>query len=286
MAAASQPQTTPVADEFESAIYSGFVRHRRFTPREHAFDYKLFMLLLKTDEIARLLDRFWQLGSGALSWGRFRRQDYIAPTDLSIDAAVWEKMAEISGQPAEHFHGETFLLCHLRYMGIYFSPLNLYYLKQNGQFTYLLAEVSNTPWNERHYYLLDIDQPEPHAKAFHVSPFNPMNQSYSWRLVPPQPEQGRCLVHIESASGETGEKVFDATLSLQRVALNQAELTRVMLKTPAQTASVVAGIYWQALKLYFKRVPLYRHPGSNNQGPTTSDQHPEKQRISSKEGSL
>lgn len=265
MTADSQPQKPLAKDEFESAIYSGFVRHRRFVPREHAFDYKLFMMLLKTDEISDVLDRFWQLGSGALSWGRFRRRDYIGPANLPIDVAVQNKMAELSGQPAEHFGGETFLLCHLRYMGIYFSPLNLYYLKQNGQFTYLLAEVSNTPWNERHYYLLDVRHPEPHAKAFHVSPFNPMNQNYSWRLIPPQPEQGRCLVHIESASGESGAKVFDATLSLQRVALNQAELTRVMLKSPAQTASVVAGIYWQALKLYLKRVPLYQHPNTNTQ---------------------
>ncbi|GAB5498570.1 MAG: DUF1365 domain-containing protein [Pseudohongiellaceae bacterium] len=264
--------SSKLGNDLESAIYTGFVRHRRFVPRNHSFDNKLFMLLLKTDEIPEVINRFWQLGRGILSWGRFKRQDYIGPTDQPVDVAVRQKMAELADAPIENFSGETFVLCHLRYMGIYFSPLNLYYLKQNGRFTYMLAEVSNTPWNERHYYLLNIDQPEPHAKAFHVSPFNPMSQSYRWRLIPPDPEQARCLVHIESASDDSGEKVFDATLSLQRVPLNQAELTRVLLKTPAQTASVVAGIYWQALKLFIKRVPLY--------------QHPEKQRISSKEGSL
>jgi len=135
------------SDELESAIYSGFVRHRRFAPRDHAFDNKLFMLLLKTDEIPEVLGRFWQLGRGFFSWGRFRRKDYIGPAKLPVDTAVRQKMAELSGEPIDHFNGETYLLCHLRYMGIYFSPLNLYYLKQDGRFTRMLAEVSNTPWN-------------------------------------------------------------------------------------------------------------------------------------------
>lgn len=250
---------------FESAIYQGFVRHRRFTPCRHEFDYPLFMMLLKLDEIPRLLHSFWQLGQGSFSWARFRRADYLGEKDQDLDTAVRDKMAQLSGMSRDQLEGDLFLLCHLRYLGLYFSPLNLYYLRQDGRFRFMLAEVSNTPWNERHYYLVDLNNPASHAKAFHVSPFNPMRQSYDWRIIPPAGQSDQCLVHIAvSNQDENQQKVFDATLSLKRLGLNQALLSRVLLKTPALTASVIVGIYWQALKLFLKKAPIYKHPGRHD----------------------
>lgn len=247
--------------QFESAIYRGFVRHRRHRPRTHAFKYKLFMLWLKVDEIPALLQHLRLLGTSVLSWARFRRQDYIGDPAQSISASVRSRMASISGRQEQEFNGEVFMLCQLRYLGIYFSPLNLYFLRQHGRFTYMLAEVSNTPWNERHYYLIDLAEPGSHAKAFHVSPFNPMQQTYSWRIEPPAANTDSCLVHIDVCSESDGNNtVFDASLSLQRQAMNQAHLWRVLIRHPAQTATIVAGIYWQALKLFLKGLPYFQHP--------------------------
>jgi hypothetical protein len=247
-------------NRFESAIYQGFVRHRRFTPRRHEFKYPLFMLLLKLDELPELQTQLWQLGSRVLSWARFRRGDYLQPERVPLSVAVKQKIAELLPD-VTHIEGDVFLLGQLRYLGLYFSPLNLYFLRQDGHFRYMLAEVSNTPWNERHYYLVDLDDIQPHDKAFHVSPFNPMQQRYHWKIVPPCAEKAKTMLHLESFVRETaGEKVFDATLVLKRKPLNQTELNRVLLKTPMQTASIVMGIYWQALKLLIKRVPLYAHP--------------------------
>lgn len=249
------------AVELESAIYSGLVRHRRFTPTQHEFDYPLFMLLLKVDELPVLLRRFWQLGSSPWRWGRFRRADYLGDPQTPLDTAVKEKLAALSGEPLARLEGDVFMLAQLRYLGLYFSPLNLYYLRQDGRFRYMLAEVSNTPWNERHYYLVDLLNPQPHGKTFHVSPFNPMNQDYRWRIIPPDPERGKCLVHIQGSPGGKGDTpVFDAALMLERRPLNREELRRVLLKTPVQTLSILWGIYWQALRLFLKRTPLYRHP--------------------------
>ena len=255
--------THDIDSPFESAIYKGFVRHRRFAPTRHEFDYPLFMLWLKADEIPALLKSFWQLGSNRLRWARFRRQDYVGNPSLDLTTAVKQKIAEELGTPNAELKGEVYLLGHLRYFGLYFSPLNLYYLKQAGEFRYMLAEVSNTPWNERHYYLIDLRNIQPHAKAFHVSPFNPMEQTYNWHITPPSELHNKCLVSIQSTpvNGGASGKVFDATMSLRRIPLNQTQLTRVLLKTPAQTASMVLGIYWQALRLFLKRTPLYRHPG-------------------------
>jgi uncharacterized protein len=248
--------------EFESAIYKGSVRHRRFTPKQHGFEYPLFMLLLKADEIPRLLRSFWQLGSGPLRWARFRRKDYLGDPEQDLSSAVKTKIAEILGTSTTAVDGDVYLLGQLRYFGLYFSPLNLYYLKQADGFRYMLAEVSNTPWNERHYYLIDLHDTQPHPKAFHVSPFNPMQQTYQWHITPPLAETGKCMVNIQvSDRTESGHKIFDATLTLRRIPLNQTELSRVLLRTPIQTLSIVAGIYWQALRLFFKRAPLYKHPG-------------------------
>ncbi len=249
---------------FESAIYKGFVGHRRLTPTQHQFENKIFMLLLKVDEIPLVLKSFWQLGTRRLSWARFRRADYIGESNMSVTDAVKIKIAEKLNTDAANISGDVFMLVHLRYLGFYFSPLNLYYVKSNGQFTYMLAEVSNTPWHEKHYYLIDLNDIQPHKKEFHVSPFNPMSQNYHWRLIPPNQGDKKCLVQINAHDqNKPNTKVFDATLSLNRVPLNQTELSRVLLRTPTQTASIAIGIYWQALKLFLKRAPFYPHPNKN-----------------------
>jgi DUF1365 family protein len=88
-----------------------------------------------------------------------------------------------------------------------------------------------------------------------------MEQEYQWRVIPPTADNRFCLVHIDIfGNSENQQKVFDATLNLNRVVLNQRQLWRVLLKTPMQTISMVVGIYWQALKLIFKRTPYHPHP--------------------------
>jgi DUF1365 family protein len=252
---------TKAAPKLESSIYQGFVRHRRFFPVAHQFDNRIFMLLLKVDEIPLVLKSFWQLGNSKFCWARFRRADYIGKDYESITDAVKSKIAEKLCKHSSEVNGEVYMLANLRYFGFYFSPINLYYLKCNDQFKYMLAEVSNTPWHEKHYYLVDLTDIKPHAKELHVSPFNPMTQNYHWHVIPPDNFQDRCLVHIQAHDQLTPiGKVFDATLSLNRVPLNQTELTRVLLRTPSQPISIVLSIYWQALKLALKRVPFYSHP--------------------------
>ena len=83
---------------------------------------------------------------------------------------------------------------------------------------------------------------------------------YQWRISPPENSSKSCVVHIESYALDTEDKTFDATLKLKRKPLNKEELNRVLIKTPIQTASIVFGIYWQALKLFLKRSPFYKHP--------------------------
>ncbi|MGM3172580.1 DUF1365 domain-containing protein [Dickeya lacustris] len=242
-----------------SALYSGWLRHRRFSPKAHDFTYPIFMLLLDLDELALL--KTVGIGSRRIALASFQPQDYLTGGDLKH--AVRERLTALTG---ETLNGKVYLLCQLRYCGFHFNPVNFYYCHdESGQLRWLLAEVRNTPWNERHVYAIPADNPTPQAKRFHVSPFNPLEMDYHWRFTAP----GASLsVHIEnhdrpepgSDTTLNATKVLDATLQLRRVALTRRSLHQHIRRLPMMTLKTAVAIYWQALRLWLKNVPVYAHP--------------------------
>ena len=236
----------------QSAIYKGSVYHSRFVPKKHAFNYQIFLMWLNLDEIESLEDSV--KGFSASSWAplRFKRSDYLGNQKQPLKQAVLEKMSELANQSLD---GTVFLLGQTRTFGLYFSPVNFYYLQQaDGNFSHVLAEVSNTPWNDRHCYLVDLANQQDCDKIFHVSPFNPMDMQYKWQIS--QPEKS---LHL-TLSCHKDVKHFVASLNLSRIELNSKSLFRVLVSIPSMTIKTVFGIYWQALKLFIKGVPFYPHP--------------------------
>jgi DUF1365 family protein len=239
-----------------SALYEGTIRHRRFAVREHSFSYPLALAYIDLDELDGLLDG--RLVARGLRLVRFRRADYLGDPSVPLAAAVRQRVAAESGVSID---GPIRVLTQLRSFGHCFNPVSFYYcFDRSERLQAVVAEVNNTPWGERHAYVL------PRAgegavlggefsKRLHVSPFMGMDQRYAWRASSPGPALS---VHIESH--ESGRRAFDATLSLRRRELTVGALRRMTWRYPAATLRVLALIYGHALALWVKGVPVHRHP--------------------------
>jgi DUF1365 family protein len=166
-------------------IYEGVVRHRRLSPRNHEFSYRVFMPYIKLSELDTLFDGHWLWSVGGRTPAKFCREDFLGDPDIPLEQEVRRRILEETGCPHE---GPIYLLANLRYFGFNMNPIACYYCfsPDESRLEYLVAEVNNTPWNERHSYVLkgpesgdwlrtDFD------KQFHVSPFNPMDMRYHWR---------------------------------------------------------------------------------------------------------
>ena len=242
-----------------SCAYTGSVRHRRLHPVQHEFEYPLFFPYLDLDELPEVLrsTRLWSAERPAL--GRFRRSDFLGDAARPLAEEVRELARRETGAAAA---GPVRMLASLRYFGHQFNPVSFYFcFEPDGETVEaVVAEVTNTPWGERHAYVLaGGGGPVSHGrfdKAFHVSPLMAMDHVYDLRVSNP----GESLVvHISSA--QNGERAFDATLSLRRQPLTRGTLDRLLLRYPAMTMRVVAAIYSQALRLRLKGAPWHAHPG-------------------------
>lgn len=244
-----------------SCIYEGHVRHRRFIPTENRFCYRLFMMYLDLDELPGLFDRHpgWSSQQPNIAW--FRRRDHLGHPGHPLDQSVRHLVEERIGRRPT---GPIRLLTHLSYFGYRFNPVSFYFCfaPEGQQVETIVAEVNNTPWGEQHCYVLSesLNQGTPTTKhyrfdkAFHVSPFMAMEQTYAWRFTAPD---HRLAVHMDNY--ENGERLFDATLALRRSEITSRSLTRVLVQYPLMTIKVIAAIHYQALKLWLKRFPFYPH---------------------------
>jgi DUF1365 family protein len=223
-----------------SAFYEGTVEHRRFAVREHAFRHRISMAYLDLGDVPALLGR------------RFRRSDHIGDPGRPLEDVV----REIAGPDAPR--GPVRLLTNLRTLGHCFNPVCFYYLFEPDGETVgaVVAEVTNTPWGDRHAYVLhredgrrvlaaDLD------KRMHVSPFMRMDQRYTLRAAVPGP-----TLSVRVENREEGAKVFDATLKLERRPLDRRGLARHY----GATLRVTALIYAHAVALKLKGVPWHRRP--------------------------
>ena len=242
----------------QSALYTGRLSHRRLLPVLHAFRYRVTLCWLDLAELDAVFRGrwLWSTRRPAVAW--FRRSDYLGDASVPLDEAVRRHVhRELGWRP----DGPIRLLTQLRTFGHGFNPVSFYYCYPagGGPVEAIVAEITNTPWGQRHAYAMR----RPAAgklrfgfdKRFHVSPFMPMEQRYDWRFSEPGP---RLVVHMANLGA--GARVFDATLRLRRREITAASLAATLARYPLASLRVLAAIHWQALRLWAKGAPFYPHP--------------------------
>lgn len=239
-----------------NALYVGWVTHQRHAVPgtgnvAHRFRYRMTIPFINLEEIPKVSHRTW-------TWRylvSFHRGDFFGAPDTPLVDAVRN---EVERQSGHRPNGPIFLLAQWRMWRVHFNPLSVYYCydESGERVTHLVLEVRNTPWRERHCYVLDTREAEI-EKTFHVSPFLGMDHRY--RVTWSEPGE-HVRLHLANWRGD--EHVFDAAFSLSRRALTTSAMRRFAVLRGWENAAVSVRIYWQALRLTIRRAPYFAHPDS------------------------
>lgn len=244
-----------------SALYTGLLKHQRYEHRNHGFAYKVSMLYLDLDEVDEVFGTHPWWSTKRWRPVQFRRKDYLN-SDQDLKAEVLDIVErDLNFRPT----GAVRMLTNPRYFGFLINPITVYYcFDQQQNVAAIVAEVTNTPWGKRTAYALACDankqkQQLQFDKTLHVSPFMGMDMNYHWYSnLPAQ----NLTVHIANKRAE--QTLFTASLSLKRTAISRQSLVKNLVDYPWMTAQVALGIYWQALKLWLKAIPLHPYPKTMN----------------------
>ena len=240
-----------------SKLYCGKVSHTRFEPKKHRFEYNTFMCFLDIDELPLLFNihPFWSYNKSNLAW--FNPANYIGRnSDIRSEISRC-----IHNQTGTNFNGRICVLTNLTYFGYCFNPVSFYYCyDDNNCLQFIVSEINNTPWNERHVYVTEVTKDQfiiEHRfnKRFHVSPFLDMDFEYQWKFNNPDE---KLIINMDNLKQEN--RWFNAHMTLEAMPVTSKNLSLVLRKYPFMTLKVIAAIYWQALKIKLKGIPFYDHP--------------------------
>lgn len=245
--------------DLESAIYEGRIRHRRFEPVTREFEYRIFMMYLDLDELPELMRIHPLWSTRPRSPARFRRGDYLGDENRSLMESVRDLVEDRTGRRPT---GPVRMLTHLRYWGVCFNPATFYYCfdRSGKRVETVLVEVTNTPWGDRHTYL--VDRPRRPgilaadvAKRMHVSPLMGMDHRYELVFADPGPTLS---VHMESRREDV--RHFDATLKMERREITRGSLGRMLLSRTPMPAKVLGGIHVEAARTWLAGARYHARP--------------------------
>jgi DUF1365 family protein len=240
-------------------VIAATVVHRRLRPRANAFRYRLAYLCLGLGALDSAAGRWLRLDRAGLV--SFRRADH-GPRDGS-DLVTWLKAVLAEHGPADVCDGEMVLMTMPRLLGYVFNPVSFWFCRDRaGALRAVLCEVNNT-FGETHCYLVHHDDMGPidcgtwlsGRKAFHVSPFLPVEGTYRFRF---RLDDDR--VHVDVNYHDAHGLMLATSVGGRRLALDDGTVLRRFLGNPTMTLAVIARIHWQALQLWRKRAKFHHKP--------------------------
>jgi DUF1365 family protein len=245
-------------------VYVGSLRHRRTAPVAHEFTYPLFMVLLDIDRIPELMAASSVTSYNRWNWASYHEADHFGDPRQPLRSRL-EDDARRNGLSVPD--GRIFLLTHLRYLGYCFNPVSFFFCyDQGGTLRLVLAEVNNTFGGAHNYWL----EPSAHSdtgpfraaasKALYVSPFMPADVQYGFRFTAPLESLTVHITADQTRQGSESPHQLDATLRLARRPWSPRALRLALLRYPAMTATVMAGIHWEALRLWWKGLSVLPRP--------------------------
>lgn len=241
----------------QSALYIGEVMHHRLRPRRHKFNYRVFSMLINLDELPVLSAASRLFGYNKRALVSFHDTDHGDGTVGGLRQWVEAQLRD-ADVPAENV--SITVLCYPRVLGYAFNPLTVYFCRAaDGALCAILYEVSNT-FGERHTYIIrgreEANGVVEHAcaKEFYVSPFIPMACTYRFHIELPDEH---IIVRIDEADADG--PLLVASFTGHRRAFSDASLFATLLRHPLMFLKVTAGIYWEALRIWRKGIPIYRH---------------------------
>lgn len=225
----------------KNSIYEGTVTHARFFPKIHKFQYNVsyYYFDLENPQDLIFIPPFLT----------FNQKNYLSPSDIRN---LFTNSLSIK---------KIFILTQLSYLGYCFNPVSFYYcFDEKKELNFVIAHVTNTPWNEKHIYTFDVKKTKKDSefkKEFHVSPFMPMEINYNWQFSAPA---ANLNVHMHSRIDKNEKLFFYAGLNLKAKEINHKNVILNILQFPVMSFKTVFAIYWQALIIYSKKIPFYTHP--------------------------
>lgn len=242
-----------------SRLYKGRVHHARLRPKRHQLTYSVYSLLLDLDELTD--DRPYRLlrinRKGLFS---FWEKDHGLGNSTGLKDWALSHLAQ-AGYETEGVRVN--LLCYPRVAGIVFNPLSIYYCyRADGTLFATLHEVHNT-FGGKHTYVLPAsvgstgDVVQSTSKEMPVSPFTPQDARYDFRLSVPGD-----TVRVRIQLSDAQDALLTASFVGDARPLSDRELLTSFLQIPFVTLKVIAGIHFEALRIWLRGMRFLPRPPS------------------------
>lgn len=268
----------------EHALCTGRLRHVRHEPLEHAFEYPISLLYLNLDRLDSAFSKRWLWSVDKPNLVSLRRKDHLYGIDGHWRDAVSQALVA-GGRPPPS--GPIMLLAQPAYFGYTINPIALFLClnEREDAVESVIAQVTNTPWDEQRLYVLESQADEQGRitiefdKSLHVSPFFPMNMDYRMTIEQQVDSNGAASMNLvivtrqKEKSSQAKKRMHTAALRTTRQPLNGRSMALSLIKFPFMTAQIALGIYWQALRLKLKGMQ-YIPPPSEPDGQQAANPAP------------